>query len=136
MENILVAKSYQDLPKVGEVFISSGRQYINVQLKSGKLKTVRVYSDAEFRKLYPKEKVEIKNKYYRPRKEVLGFDKGYITVLINADIDKHAEWLVVAKARYHKQWGWYIISTEAIPENRPEEITIKKLLWEEISEKV
>ena len=136
MENILVAKSYQDLPKVGEVFISSGRQYINVQLKSGKLKTVRVYSEAEFRKLYPKEKVEIKNKYYRPRKEVLGFDKGYITVLINADIDKHAEWLAAAKARYHKQWGWYIISTEAIPENRPEEITIKKLLWEEISEKV
>ena len=66
----------------------------------------------------------------------MGFDKGYITVLINADIDKHAEWLAAAKARYHKQWGWYIISTEAIPENHPEEITIKKLLWEEINEKV
>lgn len=133
----MVAPSFQNFEFLTEPYSSNGKMYIRVRNpKTGTERQVRWYNDVEFRKLYPKEKVEIKNKYYRPRKEVLGFDKGYITVLINADIDKHAEWLTAAKARYHKQWGWYIISTEAIPENRPEEITIKKLLWEEISEKV
>lgn len=133
----MVAPSFQNFEFLTEPYSSNGKMYICVRNpKTGTERQIRWYNDVEFRKLYPKEKVEIKNKYYRPRKEVLGFDKGYITVLINADIDKHAEWLAAAKARYHKQWGWYIISTEAIPENRPEEITIKKLLWEEISEKV
>lgn len=133
----MVAPSFQNFEFLTEPYSSNGKMYIRVRNpKTGTERQIRWYNDVEFRKLYPKEKVEIKNKYYRPRKEVLGFDKGYITVLINADIDKHAEWLAAAKARYHKQWGWYIISTEAIPENRPEEITIKKLLWEEISEKV
>lgn len=133
----MVAPSFQSFEFLTEPYSSNGKMYIRVRNpKTGTERQVRWYNNVEFRKLYPKEKVEIKNKYYRPRKEVLGFDKGYITVLINADIDKHAEWLAAAKARYHKQWGWYIISTEAIPENRPKEITIKKLLWEEISEKV
>lgn len=133
----MVAPSFQNFEFLTEPYSSNGKMYIHVRNpKTGTERQVRWYNDAEFRKLYPKEKVEIKNKYYRPRKEVLGFNKGYITVLINADIDKHAEWLAAAKARYHKQWGWYIISTETIPENHPEEITIKKLLWEEISEKV
>ena len=35
----MVAKSYQELEIVGDVFVSSGRQYVNVKLKSGKLKT-------------------------------------------------------------------------------------------------
>ena len=39
-----VAKSYQELEIVGDVFVSSGRQYVNVKLKSGKLKTVRWYN--------------------------------------------------------------------------------------------
>lgn len=133
----MVALSFQSFEFLTEPYSSNGKMYIRVRNpKTGTERQVRWYNETEFRKLYPKEKVEIKNKYYRPRKEVLGFDKGYITVLINADIDKHAEWLAAAKARYHKQWGWYIISTEAIPENHPEEITIKKLLWEEINEKV
>lgn len=133
----MVAPSFQNFEFLTEPYSSNGKMYIRVRNpKTGTERQIRWYNDVEFRKLYPKEKVEIKNKYYRPRKEVLGFDKGYITVLINADIDKHAEWLAAAKARYHKQWGWYIISTEAIPENHPEEITIKKLLWEEINEKV
>lgn len=133
----MVAPSFQNFEFLTEPYSSNGKMYIRVRNpKTGTERQARWYNDIEFRKLYPKEKVEIKNKYYRPRKEVLGFDKGYITVLINADIDKHAEWLAAAKARYHKQWGWYIISTEAIPENHPKEITIKKLLWEEINEKV
>ena len=133
----MVALSFQSFEFLTEPYSSNGKMYIRVRNpKTGTERQVRWYNETEFRKLYPKEKVEIKNKYYRPRKEVLGFDKGDITVLINADIDKHAEWLAAAKARYHKQWGWYIISTEAIPENHPEEITIKKLLWEEINEKV
>ena len=48
-----VAKSYQELEIVGDVFVSSGRQYVNVKLKSGKTKTVRWYTDSEYRKMYP-----------------------------------------------------------------------------------
>lgn len=133
----MVAPSFQNFEFLTEPYSSNGKMYIRVRNpKTSTERQVRWYSDAEFGKLYPKEKVEIKNKYYRPRKEVLGFDKGYITILINADLDKHTEWLAAAKARYHKQWGWYIISTEIIPKNHPEEITMKKLLWEEISEKI
>ena len=75
-----VAKSYQDLPIVGDVFVSSGRQYVNVKLKSGKTKTVRWYSDAEYRKMYP-ETVAVDRStdpYYKPQKEVLGFTKGLL----------------------------------------------------------
>lgn len=131
MENILVAKSYQDLPKVGEVFTSSGRQYINVQLKSGKLKTVRAYSEAEFAKLYPEMKpmVQVQNAFYKPQKEVLGFTKGYITIF-KGDTYAHIDWFRESIARYARWWGWYIISTEKIPDDLPDDIEPIQLPWE------
>ena len=52
----MVAKSYQDLETVGDVFISSGKQYVNVKLKSGKIKSVRYYTEAEYYKMYPEAK--------------------------------------------------------------------------------
>ena len=132
MENILVAKSYQDLPKVGEVFTSSGRQYINVQLKSGKLKTVRAYSEAEYRKLYPEVKTAVadtSDPYYKPQKEVLGFTKGYITIF-KGDTYSELDWFRASIARYARWWGWYIISTEEIPDDLPVGIEPIRLPWE------
>lgn len=131
MENILVAKSYQDLPKVGEVFISSGRQYINVQLKSGKLKTVRVYSDTEYHKMYPEATAvdHSSDPYYKPQKEALGFTKGYITIF-KGDTHAHIDWFRASIARYARWWGWYIISTEEIPNDLPDGIEPIQLPWD------
>ena len=126
-----VAKSYQDLPIIGDVFISSGRQYVNVKLKSGKLKTVRWYSDSEYRKMYP-EAVAVDRSadpYYKPQKEVLGFTKGYITIF-KGDTYAEIDWFRASIARYTRWWGWYIISTEEIPEDLPAGIEPIQLPWE------
>ena len=126
-----VAKSYQELEIVGDVFVSSGRQYVNVKLKSGKLKTVRWYSDSEYRKMYP-EVVAVDRStdpYYKPQKEVLGFTKGYITIF-KGDTYSEIDWFRASIARYTRWWGWYIISTEEIPEDLPEGIEPIQLPWE------
>ena len=126
-----VAKSYQDLEIVGEVFVSSGRQYVNVKLKSGKIKTVRWYTDAEYRKMYPEAAVvdHSSDPYYKPQKEVLGFTKGYITIF-KGDTYSEIEWFRASIARYARWWGWYIISTEEVPADLPESITPVQLPWE------
>lgn len=126
-----VAKSYQELEIVGDVFVSSGRQYVNVKLKSGKLKTVRWYSDSEYRKMYP-EAVAVDRStdpYYKPQKEVLGFTKGYITIF-KGDTYAEIDWFRASIARYARWWGWYIISTEEIPEDLPAGIEPIQLPWE------
>ena len=126
-----VAKSYQDLEIVGEVFVSSGRQYVNVKLKSGKVKTVRWYTDAEYRKMYPEVAAvdHSSDPYYKPQKEVLGFTKGYITIF-KGDTYSEIEWFRASIARYARWWGWYIISTEEVPADLPEGITPVQLPWE------
>lgn len=127
----MVAKSYQELEIVGDIFVSSGRQYVNVKLKSGKLKTVRWYSDSEYRKMYP-EVVAVDRSadpYYKPQKEVLGFTKGYITIF-KGDTYSEIDWFRASIARYTRWWGWYIISTEEVPADLPESITPIQLPWE------
>ena len=124
-----VAKSYQELEIVGDVFVSSGRQYVNVKLKSGKLKTVRWYSDAEYRKMYPEAVDRSADPYYKPQKEVLGFTKGYITIF-KGDTYAEIDWFRASIARYTRWWGWYIISTEEVPADLPEGITPIQLPWE------
>ena len=126
-----VAKSYQELEIVGDVFVSSGRQYVNVKLKSGKLKTVRWYSDAEYRKMYP-EAVAIARSadpFFKSQKEILGFTKGYITIF-KGDTYAEVDWFRASIARYTRWWGWYIISTEEVPSDLPEGITPIQLPWE------
>lgn len=130
-----VAKSYQELEIVGDVFVSSGRQYVNVKLKSGKLKTVRWYSDAEYRKMYP-EAVAVDRSadpYYKPQKEVLGFTKGYITIF-KGDTYAEIDWFRASIARYARWWGWYIISTEEVPADLPVGIEAIRLPWESVGQ--
>ena len=126
-----VAKSYQELEIVGDVFVSSGRQYVNVKLKSGKLKTVRWYSDAEYRKMYPEVVAVARSadSFSKTQKEVLGFTKGYITIF-KGDTYAEVDWFRASIARYTRWWGWYIISTEEVPADLPEGITPIQLPWE------
>ena len=130
-----VAKSYQSLEIVGDVFVSSGRQYVNVKTKSGALKTVRWYSDAEYRKMYP-EVVAVDRSadpYYKPQKEVLGFTKGYITIF-KGDTYAEIDWFRASIARYARWWGWYIISTEEVPADLPAGIEAIRLPWESVGQ--
>ena len=126
-----VAKSYQELEIIGDVFVSSGRQYVNVKLKSGKLKTVRWYSDSEYRKMYPEVVAVARSAdpFSKSQKEVLGFTKGYITIF-KGDTYAEIDWFRASIARYTRWWGWYIISTEEVPADLPEGITPIQLSWE------
>ena len=131
----MVAKSYQDLEIIGDVFVSSGRQYVNVKLKSGKLKTVRWYSDSEYRKMYPEAPAVARptDPFSKSQKEVLGFTKGYITIF-KGDTYAEIDWFRASIARYTRWWGWYIISTEEIPADLPAGITPIRLPWESVGQ--
>ena len=130
-----VAKSYQSLEIIGDAFVSSGRQYVNIKLKSGKLKTVRWYSDSEYRKMYPEAPAVDRSAdpYYKPQKEVLGFTKGYITIF-KGDTYAEIDWFRASIARYARWWGWYIISTEEIPADLPAGIEAIRLPWESVGQ--
>ena len=130
-----VAKSYQSLEIVGDVFVSSGRQYVNVKTKSGALKTVRWYSDAEYRKMYPEAPAVNRSAdpYYKSQKEVLGFTKGYITIF-KGDTYAEIDWFRASIARYARWWGWYIISTEEVPADLPAGIEAIRLPWESVGQ--
>ena len=127
---ILVAKSYQNLTKVGEVFTSSGKQYINVKTKTGIVKPVRVYSEKEYSKMYPNETGnKSKDPYFKPQKYVLGFEKEYITIFKGVK-PEHEEWFDNSICRWAKWWGWYVPSTQKVPEDLPSGVEPVKLYWD------
>ena len=117
----MVAKSYQALKKLSEPFAESGRMYIMVQLKSGKEKKVRWYTEKEYQRMYPGEKKKTPGKPHGPQKKVLGFveDKIY---LIKEPIEGY-------DCRYAKWWGWYIPT----PLNNPP-VGAKELYWSSIGD--
>ena len=130
----MVAPSFQNFEFLTEPYSANGKMYIRIRNpKTRTERQVRWYTEKEYYKLYPEEKVKSNNndKYYRPLKEVLGFNKGYIT-LIRGDIDNNFGWLANSIARYHKYWGWYIISTENIPNDIPIGLNFYQLEWESI----
>lgn len=125
----MVAKSYQELEIVGEVFKSAGRQYVNVKLKSGKIKAVRWYEEKEYRKMYPDTPViTTTSTPTRSVKEALGFTNDYITIF-RGDTYAEIDWFHSSNARYARWWGWYIVSTEEIPADLPAGIETIRLPW-------
>lgn len=120
-----VAKSYQKLEQIGQPYLENKRMYVRVRLVSGSEKVVRWYNEKEYAKMYPGEKAMAEI----PHKQILGFEKGYITLLRGNN--QFCESL--REARFHKLFGWYIISTEAVPEIRPADLEIRILNWEDVS---
>lgn len=125
-----VAKSFQSMKQIGEPYPSAGKMYVRVENpKTGTIRQVRWYSEAEYAKLYPEEAVVAEvTKMLRTQKEVLGFDKGYITIF-KGDTYAELEWFQRSIARYTKLWGWYIISTEEVPEDLPPAVHPIQLPW-------
>lgn len=126
----MVAKSYQNLEIVGDVYTSNGRKYVKVRDAKGNLKQVRWYSDAEYAKYYGEPVVSTPTKSQR---EVLGFgDEGYITIFGAIGMDEEYEPLKYSPARYCRHWGWYFPSTESLPEDLPAECVPIRLNWEQV----
>ena len=126
-----VAPSFQSMPIEGEPFTSNGKQYVKVKNeKTGKLRTVRWYSENEYAKLYPSAPKEKANDpYYKPQKEVLGFgEKGYI-IAFKGDSYPHKEYLKEKGCRYTRWWGWYCLEEE-VPFEVPVGLEPIKLYWE------
>ena len=129
----MVAKSYQSMTQVGEPYESAGKMYVQVKNeKTGNIRQVRWYTEAEYAKMYG-EKVEKSPKEFKSQKQVLGFEKGYITIF-KGDTYANLEWFQHSIARYCKWWGWYIVSTEALPIDLPVGIEPIELKWEMVGE--
>ena len=127
----MVAKSYQNMKQLGVPFKEKGKSYVRVLTQKGTEKVVRWYTEAEYAKMYPDEEKmnDTSNKYYRPQKYTLGFDKGYITIFRGAK-DEHEEWFRQSICRFAMPWGWYVVSTQEVPANLPSGIEPVRLDWE------
>lgn len=111
----MVAKSYQNLEIVSDVYTVNGRSYVKVRDGKGSVKQVRWYSDKEYARMYGVEPDHSKDPFYKTQKEVLGFKEGYITIF-KGDTYAAKEKLKAAGARYTRLWGWGIAGGEAVPE--------------------
>lgn len=124
-----VAKSYQNLEICGSPYKKNGRDYVVVACANGHRKEVRWYSDAEYNRMYPEDKVTPAKR--RPTKEVLGFKEGFITI-IRGNVSELADWLKLSTARFHSFWGWYFVSDEEMP-TLPAGLTAINLPWEKVA---
>lgn len=128
----LVAKSYQNLEQIGEPYTINGRMYVKVRTKSGTEKQVRAYSEKEFMRLWGDAAPQIQSSSMKSLKEVLGFTRGYITIFAG-DTYAALEWFRMSIARFHKLFGWYIVSTDELPQDIPTCVEPKQLLWAKVA---
>ncbi len=119
-----VAKSFQNYIFLGEPFEKSGRMYVEVQNpKTLTVRTVRWYPEAE-----NEDRIIM-----RSMRTALGFENGFITIF-KGDTYPHLEYFQLSCARYCTRWGWYIISTDEVPNDLPEGITPIRLDWNLVGE--
>ena len=124
----MVAKSYQAYEILTEPYIKNGRKYVDINYKN-KTKTVRWYSDAEYAKLYPAATAPVAPTV--DLRNILGFQKGYIAIF-KGHVEEYEEYFNTSPMRYHKLWGWYLVSTDELPQDIPSDIFPQILSWESI----
>ena len=126
----MVAKSFQSLEQTCEPFTANGKQYVKVRCKNGNERTVRWYTEAEYYKLYPEEKQNsiFDKSRFRSQKEALGFKKGYITAF-KGNTYAWRSWLLAAKMRYTRWWGWFCPSEVELPEDVPSLLQPVRIPW-------
>ena len=123
----MVAKSYQSLEIISEPFLVKGRKYVEVRTKTGATKQVRWYTDHEYARMYPNEEPAMTST--KTQKDILGFDKGYITIF-KGNTYEDKDYFKENSARYTRLWGWYFVSTEELPDDIPEDVEPVQLPWE------
>lgn len=129
----MVAKSFQTFEILNEPYSANGKMYVEVRNpKTRTVRTVRWYSEKEYAKMYPSEKIEINEKPFKSQKKALGFDKGYITIF-KGDTFPSLEWFQQKEeCRYTRWWGWYIMSTAELPLDIPAGVTPVRLSWDSV----
>lgn len=126
-----VAPSFENFPIVCEKYSKNGKDYIDVKNpKTGTVRSVRWYSDAEYAKAYGK-KFKVDDGFDK-LKEVRGFSQGPILVIRNTK-PSDEEWLNHSIARYAVGIGWHIVSTDAFPSDAPPHFRYLLLGWSEAS---
>lgn len=124
-----VAKSYAGLKIEEGPYQVNGRMYCKVRQLNGGIKQVRWYSEAEYKRMYPGEIVHTPDAERKTQKDILGFEKGYVTIF-KGDTYGNLEWFKRSIARYCRMWGWYIVSTDELPTDIPASVTPVQLPWE------
>lgn len=127
----MVAPSFKDFPIVKEQYTKNGKYYVDVKNpKTGTIRSVRWYTDAEFTKNYGKKFEEGEDKGWDGLKHARGFDKGPILVIRGAR-STDEEWLKSSCARYAVGIGWHIVSTDTFPADAPKHLKYLLLGWNE-----
>ena len=125
-----VAPSFQNFEMLCDPFESNGKMYIRVKNpKTGTERQVRWYDEKS--KPVKSAAAPVINRPVgeKPQKDILGFTNGYITIF-KGDTYKHIDWFRMSIARYTRYWGWYIVSTDEIPADLPEDLEPIRLNWE------
>lgn len=134
----MVAKTYQGLPFVGEVYTIGKNSYINVLTKKGVEKRVRWYSIDEYCRMYPEaNREELLRKYdpyWKLLKHILMGDGEFIYVL-EGDVETHLQELQNCKDLFYcTWWGWYLKSTapQEIVDGAREWFTLHRIEWSDV----
>ena len=123
-----VAKSFQNFEFLTEPYLVGQKEYIKVRNpKTGTVREVRWYAEAKTPTAAPAVVIQKPNS--KPQKDVLGFTNGYITIF-KGNVENNEDYFRASNARYAVWWGWYIISTEEVPADLPEDIQPIQLPWE------
>lgn len=127
----LVAKSYQNLEQVSEIYAINGKNYVKVRMNNGSIKQVRAYSESEYRRYNPEIKII---QPARSMRDVYGFGtEGYIWIF-KGNTYASKDWFKSQGAKYNKNWGWAFPSDKPLPEPMPVDIEPVKLLWDKVSD--
>lgn len=111
----MVAKSYQGLEIVSDIYTVNGRTYVKVRLGNGADKQVRWYSNKEYERLYGERAEDHSDDpFYKTQRQVLGFEEGYITIF-KGDTYHIKEELKAAGAKFTRFWGWGIPGGKEVP---------------------
>lgn len=123
----MVAKSFQSLRQIGEPYTKNGRQYVKIEKKSGGEREVRWYTEAEYIKLYPNEKVEV-----MPKVHSFFVPSGYIYVVKDWSAPQVLKYIIEHRPvfRQHGYFGWFVASYEQVPTDLPPGLDLVKVDWE------
>lgn len=124
-----LAPSFAEFERLSEPFYENGKYYMTVRNpKTGTERKVRWYSDAEYAKAYGKKLST--DDGFDGLKHARGFDNGPILVIRGNRADDE-DWLRASIARYAVGIGWYIVSTDTLPEDAPKHFKYLLLGWKE-----
>lgn len=130
----MVAPSFQTMTVMSEVYMKNNKAYIDVKNeKTGHIRSVRWYTEAEYKKAYPKSAAAAPADGFSGLKQARGFSKGPIIVLRGGDrAALPQDWTSASIARYATDIGWYIASTDEVPSDMPSSIVGIPLSWDEM----